>query len=389
MSFVSAPGPSLKATAQSTSSARQAPSLKQIRFVPSGGQPHRKRRRISAACRTCRRRKVRCSGEHPLCSTCTENGQACSGYASEVHPKVIAGGNDELNASEDESDPKDSRRNSSNGARPILFTSAQPSLPNPGPTDNGKRFRSPTSIQTGGSVSSTHHQAIPYFRYFGPTAIVPGFKQMVVQLPEHRRSANSVAGSSPSSVAIGKAMPRPGPGQPQPQVQIPFYDATDPSPNAPLITHLCETFFIHLGCNYPFLQRKRFMRDLSEKRVDAMLVDAVCGVAARFSSDPLLAIPSHGSVPVDSDGNVKKQFRGHAFVQRAMSSVTETFACPTIAVAQACLLLAYDEFGSDHDSGLWMYLVRSSWTVTILCIQRGLRATLRRNICGEPIVACF
>ena len=28
----------------------------------------------------------------------------------------------------------------------------------------------------------------------------------------------------------------------------------------------------------------------------------------------------------------------------------------TIAVAQACLLLAYEEFGTDHDSGLWMYL---------------------------------
>jgi hypothetical protein len=110
------------------------------------------------------------------------------------------------------------------------------------------------------------------------------------------------------------------------------------------------------------------MRDLLEKKVDAMLVDAVCGVAARFSSDSLLAIPSHGSVPVDANGSVKKQFRGHAFIQRAMSSIVETFACPTIAVAQACLLLAYDEFGSDHDSGLWMYLVRNFCAIACCAI---------------------
>ncbi len=39
---------------------------------------------------------------------------------------------------------------------------------------------------------------------------------------------------------------------------LPFYDATDPGPIAPLILQLCETFFAHLGCQYPFLQRERF-----------------------------------------------------------------------------------------------------------------------------------
>jgi hypothetical protein len=29
------------------------------------------------------------------------------------------------------------------------------------------------------SVSSSNRTHVPYFRYFGPTAIVPGFKQMV------------------------------------------------------------------------------------------------------------------------------------------------------------------------------------------------------------------
>lgn len=35
------------------------------------------------------------------------------------------------------------------------------------------------------SLSSGHRTHVPYFRYFGPTAIVPGFKQMVRYAQEH------------------------------------------------------------------------------------------------------------------------------------------------------------------------------------------------------------
>jgi hypothetical protein len=45
----------------------------------------------------------------------------------------------------------------------------------------------------------TESHRVPYFRYFGPTAIVPGFKQMVVSVREHRRSTG--AGSSVASTS--------------------------------------------------------------------------------------------------------------------------------------------------------------------------------------------
>lgn len=43
---------------------------------------------------------------------------------------------------------------------------------------------------------------VPYFRYFGPTAIIPGFKQMVVSVREHRRSMG------PGSSATGECCKR-------------------------------------------------------------------------------------------------------------------------------------------------------------------------------------
>jgi Fungal specific transcription factor domain len=129
---------------------------------------------------------------------------------------------------------------------------------------------------------------------------------------------------------------------------MPIYDPTDPLPVNKLIIHLVETFFAHLGCNYPFLRQKSFIQRVEEKSVEAILVDAVCGLAARFSDHSLLTASHDTSYP--------KSDYGHIFAQRAKAAVVDTFPCPTVAAVQACLLLAYEGFGANQDSALWMYL---------------------------------
>jgi hypothetical protein len=93
------------------------------------------------------------------------------------------------------------------------------------------------------------------------------------------------------------------------------------------------------------------MRDLEEKQVDAILVDAVCALSARFSSHALLTQPGSDGETATSPAEY-----GHAFAQRAKLALTDAFPCPSVAAAQAALLLAYNEFGEQRDSGLWMYL---------------------------------
>lgn len=88
-----------------------------------------------------------------------------------------------------------------------------------------------------------------------------------------------------------------------------------------------------------------------------MLVDAVCSLAARFSIHPSLGPPQAPPIdrlqrPLDD----KKWDRGLPFGHRAMSALVDSLPCPTLSAVQACLLLAYEQFGSNHDSGLWMYL---------------------------------
>jgi hypothetical protein len=129
---------------------------------------------------------------------------------------------------------------------------------------------------------------------------------------------------------------------------MPVYDQSDPLPVNRLIIHLVETFFAHLGCNYPFLRQKSFTQRVEERSVEAILVDAICALAARFSDHPLLTAGRDSFYP--------KCEYGHVFAQRAKAAVVDTFPCPTVAAVQACLLLAYEGFGSNQDSALWMYL---------------------------------
>ncbi|KAH8157634.1 hypothetical protein CIB48_g10614 [Xylaria polymorpha] len=362
------------------------PTPKQIRFINNQGQPPTKRRRINAACLTCRKRKTRCAGEHPTCSTCDRNGHVCLGYSDTIDKRKDVAGRvpgSSLDGSQadhnDEADDyfdtdheaelrpyKDSRngtKQSENDRRSINWEdvhshkSQSTSRREPvGPRATNPRQSSSFSTDDGRSPNSRspvlHHgesgHRVPYFRYFGPTAIVPGFKQMVVKVRGRRRSSMSATSPSTGSIQAGllsTSVPDIDLGNIE---DIPFYDINDPNPVHPLILNLVETFFLRLGSNYPFLRRHKFPLLVKEKRVEPILVDAVCALAARFSDVTLFQ--------KWNDGKVAKSEYGQAYAQRAKAATVDTFACPSVAAVQACLLMAYDGFGADQDSALWMYL---------------------------------
>ena len=222
---------------------------------------------------------------------------------------------------------------------------------------------------------------MPYFRWLGPTAIMPGFKQMVVKVT-HQESNNVISSNhsagepgglrSPSAhrdASILSTAPLPLDTDTRASSTLPFYDNSSFTPPSELVTHLWNTFFSHLGCNFPFLQRERFLRDLEENKVDSILLDAVCSMAARFSTHKLLVHdPAKGEATAPFD-------HGSIFAQRAKEALTHTFATPNVAAVQAALLLAYNEFGESRDSGLWMYLGISIRLAQDLGLQKldGLR----------------
>ncbi|CAJ2512087.1 Uu.00g077120.m01.CDS01 [Anthostomella pinea] len=365
------------------------PTPKQIRFVNNQGQPPTKRRRINAACLTCRKRKTRCAGEHPTCSTCTRNGHVCLGYSDGTgldkkrDPDGAHGSThldpDDEDYLDDEPDlgrrhSKDqhhrNENNEHNGNKPFeagrMSDPAQdyatPTMqfkteridwdghhseqsqptPRPGilvrrPTNSSttEDGRSPTSRSPVQHRDESSHR-VPYFRYFGPTAIVPGFKQMVVKVRDRRRSSISATSPTQPDHELGHIE------------DMPLYDPTDENDVSPVILDLVDTFFLRLGSNYPFLRRDKFPSLVREKRVEPILVDAVCASAARFSDIPVFRRWN--------DGKLAKSEYGQVYAQRAKEKTVETFPCPSVAAVQACLLMAYVGFGADQDSALWMYL---------------------------------
>jgi hypothetical protein len=202
-------------------------------------------------CRTCRKRKTRCDGKRPLCSTCTENGHECLGYADIAEgtkkerkdSDVGAKKEHEDDDGEDEDDKhpdgagqlvdtgtRHIQRPYSNGSREIRraeskgrsYFDTKSTIPKGreaserekdqrqsfrdyresavfsedghSPLGNSSNLESIRIRSTDEALIDrspplqTDSHRVPYFRYFGPTAIVPGFKQMVVSVREHRRS---------------------------------------------------------------------------------------------------------------------------------------------------------------------------------------------------------
>jgi len=127
-------------------------------------------------------RKTRCSGERPEYSTCTENGHSCGGYGDSVQVRKTLPDNttnDEKVVGEDTVNLKPSSGNGDRNVTALQISSAGGNS-SPGDASHRGDRGSPSSSYATNSVVSTRNR-VPYFRYLGPTAIVPGFKQMVVQ----------------------------------------------------------------------------------------------------------------------------------------------------------------------------------------------------------------
>ncbi|KAJ2965184.1 hypothetical protein NQ176_g10740 [Zarea fungicola] len=309
---------------------------KQIRFVHNQGHPPSKRRRINAACLTCRRRKTRCDGERPICSTCTKNGHKCLGYPEDTkrdgdpadsryeqtddHDQdtaAAASSSHQHFRSEPDSssssiqraswkaDQQASSRDASTLPSSSMDTRRRQSTSQPNATSsapiNHNTQRAPANMANPATVASAGHEQspsmssshppqtsstddfpssptslrrnqnshrIPYFRYFGPTAIVPGFKQMVVSIRDRRMSASAGSHPATSPLSNNSAMfAASSVGNSDATVEdLPTYDPNSPGPVHHLITDLVKAFFTHVGCNFPFLKESKILRHVEEKR---------------------------------------------------------------------------------------------------------------------------
>lgn len=150
--------------------------------------------------------------------------------------------------------------------------------------------------------------------------------------------------------------------------EMPVYDPDNKKGPDQLIIYLVDTFFQYCGCSFPFLHHVKFSEDLRFGRLDAILVDAVCAIGARFSNHPTIRSWSRTDA-------------GTAYANRTKALVIDSFSHPNLSATQALLLMAYFEFGQSKDSGLWNFTGTAIRFALDLGINRleGMKGERRRR----------
>jgi hypothetical protein len=184
---------------------------------------------------------------------------------------------------------------------------------------------------------------IPFFRWFGPTGIAPGYKKYMTEVKFASDAQEPL--SPPTSDATA-------PGQPQRYVQgTPrkveletfFFDPEDNlTPARELLYPLLDTFFDYYGCHFPFHSRDGFVESVKEKKVSAILMNSMCAMAARFSRLSIF------------EGQLA-YLRGEVFANKAKVLLVPLLNLPSYEVVESILMIAWMEMATCHDAGLWMY----------------------------------
>ncbi|ORX35625.1 hypothetical protein BD324DRAFT_630881 [Kockovaella imperatae] len=368
--------------------------------------------RAAAACKACRDRKIRCSGEKPTCQNCQKKVRTCvylarvpkkrrefftrprrASTSHEERPPIPAGSSapsqvqDTPSTTADDSrresgmsfdepfldtgqssqllaQPTAVRRNDdifnlllglgnigNNGSQvedPFAFvnlstpkawleqlggadSSAMAFGPSP-PSDqsvipnglNGQFLTSDPVMTLRRQVSRLKRLQVPFFRFFGPTAILPGYKQVTSVISRAPSPLQDIPATPPVFATFSPA---------------PYED----HPSNEAMNHLIPLFISHFNYFFSFINLRADIDDPSRYSLSPALTNIVCALAARFS--PMFEN--------NADNALREGSR--AWAEKAKSLVSRDLAISTTDLMDSLILLSWYEFGGDRDGGLWMY----------------------------------
>jgi hypothetical protein len=169
------------------------------------------------------------------------------------------------------------------------------------------------------------------YRYFGPTAIASGIKTVLFDTNGSTRHA-----TNPDSLEREATL-----GSSQPENDDVFA-ADCLTPRTDVSTPLLHIFFAHFHCHFPFFSKLSFMNATQSGTASALLLNAMCALAARFSRHPMLHQESAA-------------LRGEVFANKAKIMLVPLLNIPSHDVVASLLMVAWHELANNHDAGLYMY----------------------------------
>jgi hypothetical protein len=121
-------------------------------------------------------------------------------------------------------------------------------------------------------------------------------------------------------------------------------------PNPTIMRHLLDVFFIHFGCQFPFLDQTELEAQVDSGAGSAFLFNAIAGIAARsvyyrrneggeliprFSSHPSIALPG-----------LQPHAYGNVFNDRAKVLLGSMLGVPSRETIIAFVLMSYISFAN-------------------------------------------
>ncbi|WVF71755.1 hypothetical protein IAT40_006563 [Kwoniella sp. CBS 6097] len=180
---------------------------------------------------------------------------------------------------------------------------------------------------------------VPYFRFFGPTAIAPGYKRVMydVSRPPSPKAAAAKASSDPS----------------QDGTPVFILDEEEEYPHVEALKHLIPIFIQHFGYFFPFLRFLPTDLDPDGRDKPSYLLNIACAVAARYS-------PVYGRKSTETDITsglplIPTATASHVWASKAKEQVSGNLGYSSAHMVETLLLISWYEFGQDRDGGLWMY----------------------------------
>ncbi|KAK7887418.1 hypothetical protein LTR67_009838 [Exophiala xenobiotica] len=179
---------------------------------------------------------------------------------------------------------------------------------------------------------------IPFFRWFGPTGIAPGYKKMLFDVKHLSQQYTDDIGtpSTPDDEAKIHTSLRES-------AAASLFEADGITPASRVLGPLLDTFFHHYGCHFPFYRRDAFTALVKDRKVSALVLNSICGLSARFSP-----LPEFQDYPL--------YLRGDMFAQKAKVLLVPLLNLPSYDVVASILMLVWLELASNHDVGVWMYM---------------------------------
>ncbi|KAI5454799.1 hypothetical protein NCC49_003682 [Naganishia albida] len=183
---------------------------------------------------------------------------------------------------------------------------------------------------------------IPYFS--GRTAIAPGLRRVTCEVS---------APPSPTHDTL--------PLDPMTEHQN-YFDASGEVPSTATLQELLPIFEQRFGYFFCFISVPRLQEKIANEEASPILLNAICAISARYSKNYASQTPNNSdgqSYSATSRGqhqdNRTTAYSGDIFAQKAKTQALKVLSVSDPDHCAALMILSWNEFGCDRDTGLWMY----------------------------------